>query len=66
MFYFDEILGKKVVRSDLIKEIDCFFTTREFCIYSKTLPHPFCPVRNPHHTTKNRFVRSAPHTGQNG
>lgn len=36
MFYFDKIEGKKVVRSDLIKEIDCFFTTREFCLYSKT------------------------------
>lgn len=36
MFYFDEIKGKKVVRSDLINEIDCFFTTREFCLFSKT------------------------------
>lgn len=36
MFYFDNIAGKKIVRSDLIKDIDCFFTTREFCLYSKT------------------------------
>jgi len=36
MFYFDEIAGKKILRSDLISEIDCFFTTREFCVYSKT------------------------------
>ena len=36
MFYFDEIDGKKIVRSDLLREIDCFFTTREFCLYSKT------------------------------
>ena len=36
MFYFDKVAGKKVVRSDLIKNIDCFFTTREFCLYSKT------------------------------
>lgn len=36
MFYFDKIEEKKVVRSDLIREIDCFFTTREFCLYSKT------------------------------
>lgn len=35
MFYFDEIKGKKIVRSDLISEIDCFFTTREFCLFSK-------------------------------
>ena len=36
MFYFDEIAGKKILRSDLISEIDCFFITREFCVYSKT------------------------------
>jgi len=36
MFYFGEIEGKKIVRSDLISEIDCFFTTREFCLFSKT------------------------------
>ena len=36
MFYFDKIEEKKILRSDLIKEIDCFFTTREFCLYSKT------------------------------
>ena len=36
MFYFGQIEGKKIVRSDLIKEIDCFFTTREFCLFSKT------------------------------
>ena len=35
MFYIDKIKDKKIVRSDLIKEIDCFFTTREFCLYSK-------------------------------
>jgi len=36
MFYFDYIQNKKIVRSDSIKEIDCFFTTRDFCVYSKT------------------------------
>jgi len=34
MFYFDEIAGKKIVRSDLLTEIDCFFTTRDFCLFS--------------------------------
>ena len=34
MFYFDKIAGKKIVRSDLLSNIDCFFTTREFCLYS--------------------------------
>ena len=36
MFYIDNINGKKIVRSDLIREADCFFTTREFCLFSKT------------------------------
>jgi YfiH family protein len=36
MFYFDKVCGKKVVRSDLIKEADCFFTTRDFCLFSKS------------------------------
>lgn len=36
MFYFDKISGKKILRSDLLSDIDCFFTTREFCLYSKT------------------------------
>ena len=38
MFYFDTIVGRKVVKSDLLKsdEIEHFFTTREFCLFSKT------------------------------
>lgn len=36
MFYFDEVCGKKVVKSDMIEEIECFFTTRDFCVFSKT------------------------------
>lgn len=36
MFYFDEVAGKKVVKSDLLKEVEHFFTTREFCLFSKT------------------------------
>lgn len=36
MFYLDKIENKKIVRSDLISDIDCFFTTREFCVYCKT------------------------------
>ena len=35
MFYIDYIDGKKIVRSDLIKEADIFFTTRDLCIFSK-------------------------------
>ena len=38
MFYFDIVAGKKIVKSDLLskEEVEHFFTTREFCLYSKT------------------------------
>lgn len=38
MFYFDEFAGKRVLKSDLITddEMRLFFTTRDFCVYSKT------------------------------
>lgn len=32
MFYFDNFYGKKVLKSTLLKEYDCFFTTREFVL----------------------------------
>jgi len=35
MFYFDEIDGKKILKSDLIKNAQTFFTTREICICDK-------------------------------
>ncbi len=35
MFYFDEICKKKVLKSDLLSDIEHFFTTRELCIFSK-------------------------------
>lgn len=35
MFYFDEINGKKVLKSDLLEGVTHFFTTRENVIYSK-------------------------------
>lgn len=34
MFYFDNINEKKVLKSDLIKEAEAFFTTRDICIKS--------------------------------
>lgn len=40
MFYFDEIDGRKILRSDLIKNAQAFFTTREICICNKTAPTP--------------------------
>ena len=30
MFYFDKFQGKKVLKSTLLNDVDCFFTTREF------------------------------------
>ena len=35
MFFVDYINGKKIVRSDLITEVDNFFTTRDICIQSR-------------------------------
>jgi hypothetical protein len=35
MFYFEEINGKKILKSDLIENVHAFFTTRELCIKSK-------------------------------
>lgn len=32
MFYFDNFYGKKILKSSLLEEYDCFFTTREFCL----------------------------------
>lgn len=35
MFYFENLNGKKILKSDFIKDAKAFFTTREFCIKSK-------------------------------
>ncbi len=35
MFYFKEIDGKKILKSDLIKGAEAFFTTRDICICDK-------------------------------
>lgn len=35
MFYLDKIDGKKILKSDLIKNAQAFFTTREICICDK-------------------------------
>lgn len=41
MFYFDEIDDKKILKSDLIKNAQAFFTTREICICDKSeIPNP--------------------------
>ncbi len=43
MFYFDKIDGKKILKSDLIRDAQAFFTTRVICICDKsfeTNPHP--------------------------
>lgn len=35
MFYFEEIDGKKILKSDLINGVEAFFTTRDLCICDK-------------------------------
>ncbi len=35
MFYADDIDGKKVFKSDLLSDVEHFFTTREICLFSK-------------------------------
>ncbi len=35
MFYFDEINGKQILKSDMIKNAYAFFTTRDICICNK-------------------------------
>ena len=37
MFYFDNFYGKKVLKSTLLKDYDCFFTTREFVLTPASL-----------------------------
>ena len=32
MFYFDNFFGKKILKSSILSDIDCFFTTREFVL----------------------------------
>ncbi len=32
MFYFDNFYGKKILKSSLLSDYDCFFTTREFVL----------------------------------
>ena len=36
MFYFDDFYGKKILKSTLLKDVDCFFTTRDFVLMSSS------------------------------
>ena len=35
MFYFDDFYGKKILKSSLLSDFDCFFTTRDFVLTYK-------------------------------
>lgn len=35
MFYFENINGKRILKSDFIKDVEAFFTTRDLCICDK-------------------------------
>ena len=37
MFYFEKIDEKQVLKSDLIKNMEAFFTTRDICICCKDI-----------------------------
>lgn len=37
MFYFDTFYGKKILKSSLLSEYDCFFTTRDFVLTHSAL-----------------------------
>ena len=37
MFYFDDFYGKKILKSTLLKDYDCFFTTKDFVLTSSDL-----------------------------
>ena len=37
MFYFDEFYGKKILKSSLLSDYDCFFTTRDFVLTAGAL-----------------------------
>lgn len=38
MFYFEKINGRNILKSDLLKDVQAFFTTRDICICDKGLP----------------------------
>ena len=56
MFYFDELNGYKILRSDYLKDIDAFFTTRECPIPEKG--EKFLIKDN---DNKERFVKNSPY-----
>ena len=35
MFYFENINGKRILKSDFIKDVEAFFTTRDLCLCDK-------------------------------
>ena len=39
MFYFDDFYGKKILKSSLLSEQDCFFSTRDFVLTSSALTY---------------------------
>lgn len=46
MFYLDEIDGKKILKSDFIKDAQAFFTTRDICICDKFLNSDSQQIKN--------------------
>lgn len=46
MFYFEKINGKNILKSDLIKDAEAFFTTRDICICDKDVNNDKISIQN--------------------
>ena len=58
MFYFENIEGKKILKSSLIKDAQAFFTTRDICICDKGLNNNGAVVQNRQQVAK--YLNLAP------
>ena len=52
MFYFENIDGKRILKSDFIKDAEAFFTTRDLCICDKGVNN------NPSTQTRNESIHN--------
>ena len=55
MFYFDNFFGKKILKSTLLKDYDCFFTTRDFILTPASLTELKQEAENNREFLKNKL-----------
>ena len=55
MFYFADFYGKKVLKSTLLKDYDCFFTTKDFILTSGALENLTESANNNREFLKNHL-----------